>query len=237
MARWEKHGTTSNLTLTFLHYFAGVFQYLGGFVYPLKSLVEVVEYRVWLKKNFGKINLYSNKKKLVDRILHEVKVSKSSTGGVTFFEFGVAFGETTKYIIDNFFGKFEYHGFDTFEGLPKAWRRLPKGAITNYGKLPEIDSRNLFFHKGLVQDTIYNVDFKSKNQKCFIFDFDLYVPTLFAFKHVFPEIKIGDIVYFDEAFDSDERIIVDNYFLELFEYSVLGATPFAIAFVITGIKS
>ena len=237
MARWERHGTTSNLTLTFLHYFAWVFQFLGGFVYPLKALVEIVEYRIWLKKNFGEFPLYANKKKLIDRILEEAKPSTSTQGGVTFFEFGVAFGETTKYIVQNLEGNFEYHGFDTFEGLPKAWRRLPKGAITNHGKLPEINSANLFFHKGLVQDTIQNVDFKAVNKKVFLFDFDLYAPTLFTFKHIQKEIRVSDVVYFDEAFDSDERVVIENYFIEMFEYSVIGASPFGLAFKITGLKS
>jgi hypothetical protein len=236
MARWEKHGTTSNLTLSFLHYFASVFHFFGGFIYQLKSLVEVVEYRIWLKKNFGKIPLYSNKKKLIDRVLEEVNHSTFAPGGITFFEFGVAFGETTKYIVQNLEGPYQYHGFDTFEGLPKAWRRLPKGAITNYGKLPAIKSENLFFHKGLVQETIQNVDFKVENRKCFIFDFDLYAPTLFAFRYIQKEIKVSDIVYFDEAFDSDERVIIENYFLDEFEYSVIGASPFGLAFKIMGFK-
>lgn len=237
MSRWEKHGTTSNVTLTLLHYFANLFQYLGSFIYPLKSLVEVVEYRIWLRKTFGKIPLFSNKKRLIDRILEEAKSSTSTQGGVTFFEFGVAFGETTKYIVQNVEAKFEYHGFDTFEGLPKAWRRLPKGAITNHGKLPEIKSQYLFFYKGLVQDTIQNVDFTTTNQKYFIFDFDLYAPTLFAFKHIQQHVKVSDIVYFDEAFDSDERVVIENYFLDEFQYSVIGASPFGLAFKINGFKA
>jgi hypothetical protein len=47
---------------------------------------------------------------------------------------------------------------------------------------------------------------------------------------------MGDIVYFDEAFDSEERIIVVNYFLDKFEFEVIGASPFGLAFKITKSK-
>lgn len=132
---------------------------------------------------------------------------------------------------------FTYHGFDTFEGLPKAWRRLPAGAISNNGQIPSIAGENIHFHKGLIQDTINKVDFKSSLKKVFIFDFDLYEPTLFALKHVYSEINLGDIVYFDEAFDSDERVIIENYFLDVFEFEVIGASPFGLAFEIKKSKA
>jgi len=51
-------------------------------------------------------------------------------------------------------------------------------------------------------------------------------------KHIFSEINQGDIVYFDEAFDSDERVIIENYFIDAFEFEVIGASPFGLAFKI-----
>jgi hypothetical protein len=48
--------------------------------------------------------------------------------------------------------------------------------------------------------------------------------------------KIGDIVYFDEAFDSEERVIVENYFLDEFEFEVIGASAFGLAFKILSSK-
>lgn len=65
MARWKKHGTTSNFTLTILHYFTSVFQFIGLRVYPLKSIFEVIEYRIWLHNKFGKITYYKNKRRLL----------------------------------------------------------------------------------------------------------------------------------------------------------------------------
>jgi hypothetical protein len=226
MARWEKHGTTSNGTLIILFYWSRFLRHLGSFVYPLRSLVEVVEYRVWLDKRFGKIPVYKHKQALLDAII----LKASEKLHVTYHEFGVAFGETADYLTRNTSIPFIYHGYDTFEGLPKAWRRLPKGAITNYGKTPDIFGGNVHFHKGLINETINLVDFESQGIKCILFDFDLYEPTLFAYKHIKNQLNPGDIVYFDEAFDSEERIIIENYFLDDFKFAVLGASVFGIAF-------
>lgn len=219
--------------MSLLYFWASCFSIIGGMIYPIRGLFEVIEYRVWLKKRFKTIEIYKHKELLLDEILNRCNAAEK----ITYFEFGVAFGEMTKYLVTKTTSPLQYYGFDTFEGLPKAWRRLPLGAISSKGQTPKIFGENISFHKGLIQETISEVNFQSDFMKCFIFDFDLYEPTLFAFKYVSPQINIGDIVYFDEAFDSDERVIIENYFLELFESTVLGATPFAIAFVITGIKA
>jgi hypothetical protein len=233
MARWEKHGTTSNATLTFLHYFTSCFQFIGSFVYPLKALIEVLEFRVWLKNKFGKVKHFKNKKKLLNALIEYSNLEFSKSGGGVFYvEFGVAFGETSRLIISGTKSPFVYHGFDTFTGLPKAWRRLPAGAISSNGQIPNIVGENIYFHKGLIHETITQVDFNSALKKVFIFDFDLYEPTLFALKYVFSEINQGDIVYFDEAFDSDERVIIENYFIDAFKFEVIGASPFGLAFQI-----
>jgi len=233
MARWEKHGTTSNTVLTILHYFAAFFQFMGSLVYPLKALIEVIEFRVWLKNKFGRVKHFKNKEQLLSALIQNSNLEYLQSGrGVFYVEFGVAFAETSRFIISATKAPIVYHGFDTFEGLPKAWRRLPAGAISNNGLIPNIAGENIFFHKGLIQETITQVDFNSSLKKIFIFDFDLYEPTLFAFKHVFSEINQGDIVYFDEAFDSDERVIIENYFIDKFEFEIIGASPFGLAFKI-----
>jgi hypothetical protein len=218
--------------MSLLYFWSSSLRHVGNLIYPLRGLIEVIEYRVWLEKRLGAIRIYKHKELLLDEILRRMNSAESAA----YFEFGVAFGEMAKYLIPRTTTPLVYHGFDTFEGLPKAWRSLPLGAISNKGKIPEILGENIFFHKGLIQETISSVDFSSTSMKFFIFDFDLYQPTLFALKHIFPNIEIGDIVYFDEAFDSDERIIVENYFLDEFEFEVIGASPFGLAFKILGSK-
>jgi hypothetical protein len=233
-----KNGSSSNVTLTVLHYFTSCFQFMGSLVYPLKALIEVLEFRIWLNRRFGKITHFKNREKLLNALIENSNHDDSKTGGrgVLYVEFGVAFGETSRYLISGTKVPLVYHGFDTFEGLPKAWRGLPAGAMSSNGQIPNILGENIYFHKGLIQDTITQVNFQSALKKIFIFDLDLFEPTLFALNHVFSEIKEGDIVYFDEAFDSDERVIVENYFLDEFEFEVIGASPFGLAFQIISSK-
>lgn len=64
----------------------------------------------------------------------------------------------------------------------------------------------------------------------FIFDFDLFKPTLFAFRKIEPFLKKNDILYFDEAFVRDERIILENYVLTQEKYCPTKASIFGIAF-------
>ena len=229
MKRWESHGTTSNGTLKLLFYWSRFFRHIGGFIYPLRALVEVFEFRVWLDNHFGTIPIYKHKNALLDEMIRIA----SDEQHVTYHEFGVAFGETALYLTGNTKVPFEYHGYDTFEGLPKAWRRLPKGALTSHGESPAVFGDNIQFHAGLIFETIDSVDFTSNGMKCVLFDFDLYEPTLFTYLHIKHQLNPGDIVYFDEAFDSDERVIIENYFLNDFTFKVLGASVFGIAFQLT----
>lgn len=144
MKRWEAHGTTSNFTMSVLYLWSSSLCFIGDLIYPIRGLIEVIEYRVWLRKRLGPIKIYRHKGLLLDEILRR----NNSAQSVTYFEFGVAFGETTNYIASRTITPFIYHGFDTFEGLPKAWRRLPAGAISNNGIFPNIVAGNIFFYKG-----------------------------------------------------------------------------------------
>jgi len=84
MARWEKHGTTSNATLTVLHYFASCFQFLDSNIYQLKALIEVLEFRVWLNSKFGKVKQFKNKAQLLNELIENSTFEYSKSGGATF---------------------------------------------------------------------------------------------------------------------------------------------------------
>ena len=230
MARWEKHGNTSNFTLSFLYVFTSLTKIVGNLIYPVRSILEVIEYRIWLDQKFDKPRVVRNKKKLLDVIIAAAAVGNPKN--LRFIEFGVAFGETAHYLSENIKVVHTYHGFDTFTGLPRAWRKLPQGAFDVGGVPPKIPLENYLFHKGLISETISQVDFSIDGRKIVFFDFDLFEPTLFALNWIQSHLSKGDIVYFDEAFDADERMVIKNYFCEKFEYEVLCASVFGIAFVI-----
>jgi len=50
-------------------------------------------------------------------------------------EFGVSFGSSIRFIASLTDSK--VYGFDSFEGLPEAWSKEPKGMYTTRAKLPE----------------------------------------------------------------------------------------------------
>jgi hypothetical protein len=232
MDRWKKHGSTSSLTQNLIYLCQLIFQFIPKFVYKILSLIEALEFKIWQKK-FNRIKSYSNRKKMFLAIINDLNNPKSNSSKVNIYEFGVAFGELTQFIIKNIKVEYNYHGFDTFSGLPHSWRGLPKGAISPKNKTPKFSGgEGVKFHTGLIKDTISNVDFRSDGVNLFIFDFDLYEPTLFAYKYVRENIKKGDILVFDEAFAQDERIIIENYVFLDFKYKLIRSSPFAIAFEI-----
>lgn len=167
MARWEKHGTTSDRTLRLLFHATKIYKLLGKRIYVLKAVVEVIEYRYWLSRNSYDVPMKKDKKSLIFALCTEINTNWNTGEVAQIFEFGVAFGETTKILVEKIRVPFEYHGFDTFTGLPRAWRGLPAGAISNGGKIPNIDKPNVKFHKGLVSQTITEIDFsKMGGQMC-----------------------------------------------------------------------
>jgi len=145
------------------------------------------------------------------------------------YEFGVAFGETTLQIESMVNSEVVYLGFDTFTGLPNAWRGLPKGAISAGGQIPTTTNPKFTFHKGLIQETISEIDFDSIATKILILDFDLFEPTLLVVESFSRYLRCGDILYFDELFAADERLIFENYIEAQFEFEILFATVFGLA--------
>ena len=231
MPRWRQHGSTSTFIQFILYFFQSIF-ILGNHTYKILSVLEVLEFKIFKKKRFGKISTFYSRNKLYLSILDELSYLTSNKSKVNIYEFGVAFGELTMLITENAKFKYKYNGFDTFSGLPNSWRGLPKGAISAGGALPNITGDNILFHVGLIKDTIISVDFKSEDINLFIFDFDLYEPTLLTYKFIRKDIKIGDILIFDEAFTYNERIIIENYLFKDFSYKIIGSSVFAIAFKI-----
>ena len=81
------------------------------------------------------------------------------------------------------------------------------------------------------------IDFPAPDRsalKFIMFDMVLFAPTRFAYKNLRSQITKGDYIYFDEAFDSDERLLVREYFLKDFMVEVVGFSPLGIAFRVIG---
>lgn len=128
------------------------------------------------------------------------------------FEFGVASGTATRWWAKQGFNFHEWHGFDTFTGLPSAWSRggvdvMQAGVFDQSDKLdnvPEIASQfPIVWHKGLISETLIpnRVQVDEKRQTVIFIDVDLYEPTVQILSFFLPHLKSEDLIYFDEAFD------------------------------------
>ncbi len=149
---------------------------------------------------------------------------------ISVFEFGVAYGEASRWWLNNLLHKdLKYAGIDLFTGLPTAWRNLPAGAFNAYGKTPDINDERVTWYVGDVVQTIKEIDWnKHLGQRLFIFDLDLFLPSLAVWDVIKDELKSGDLLYFDEAYDTDERLLLKKYLLPTNEFEVLGASPFGL---------
>ena len=225
MARWENHGSTSIPIQIILSFIVPILQPFIPIICKAQSLLEAVEFRSWAKKNFEDVLIFRTKNEILEEVINRAEVGFC----VYYFEFGVAFGETAKFLLTRISANSKYVGYDTFEGLPKAWRQLPKGAINANGDSPTINDDRFTFVTGFVENTVATDTFNVTGQKVIILDLDLYAPSLHVFKALVPSLMKDDIIYFDEAFDRDERVILDNYVIGKLSFEVIGISSLGMA--------
>lgn len=201
-----------------------IFQPLNGFfnfIYNFNLLTT------WVHKHKNdKLLLndfYRSKRNYDDRLKSFKTISDHYQLGnapVCYLEFGVASGHSFKWWMANCqHQSSRFYGFDTFEGLPEAWGLFPKGDM-NYG-VPDVkDTRGLFV-KGIFQDTLNNFlatrGQELRDSRCiFHMDADLFSATLFALSQLYPFLKKGDIIMFDEFNVYDHEFKAFKYFTECF---------------------
>lgn len=115
-------------------------------------------------------------------------------------EFGVFKGESINFIAALVPSK-PVHGFDSFDGLPEAWRDgIGKGAFAIDG-LPPV-RKNVVLHKGWFDSTV--PAFHAETSKAIAFvhmDADLYSSTATVLEGMADRIVPGTVIQFDEFFN------------------------------------
>jgi hypothetical protein len=114
-------------------------------------------------------------------------------------EFGVESGESINFIAS--LVKQPVHGFDSFEGLPDAWRDgYPKGTFA-VEKLPPVRS-NVVLHKGWFRDSIPPFRAQRPEPLSFVhMDADLYSSTQDVFTLLSDRFVPGTVIQFDDFFN------------------------------------
>jgi len=115
--------------------------------------------------------------------------------------------------------------------LPRGWRDLKPGTFDAGGDVPALSDNRLEFIVGDVEETVSRVQIGVETN-VLLFDLDLFEPSLFCYRQFSPHLKKGDLLYFDEAFDNDERQIIQNYLNLEFNLKLIGYTHSACAFMI-----
>lgn len=136
---------------------------------------------------------------------------------VLLLEFGVYKGNSMKFWISQFANpKSEFHGFDSFAGLPEDWvGKMVKGAFDTQGQVPDIDDPRVSFHVGWIQNTLptfvrehAETISSSKNVLVHI-DVDLYSAALFVLATLWHCLDTFYLV-FDE-FAIDENLALADF--------------------------
>jgi len=182
----------------------------------------------WKAQGYGKY--YRTRESLWDDLVVPVVRSQTPDSQVQIFEFGVAFGEASRWWLSKCENsKLEYYGFDLFTGLPRAWRAMPEGAFNASGKPPAILDERVNWRVGDVTETIKLQTFSEHASfRLFMFDLDLFEPSLIVWRHIQTSLKPGDYLWFDEAFDRDERVLLDAEVLTFHSIQGLGYSPFGL---------
>ncbi len=171
--------------------------YLG---YLLKLSKWVDENKHKLKHNdfYNSNVVHKNRTSLYQTFVDEHKLKEKA---INYLEFGVAGGDSlTWWTENNTHAETVFWGFDTYEGLPEQYGTYDVGKFSSEGNFPNIPDDRVQFIKGLFQDTllptIKDIDFSK--QSVIHLDGDLYSSTIFTLSILYPYLKVGDIIIFDE---------------------------------------
>lgn len=123
---------------------------------------------------------------------------------ILYLEFGVAAGASFEWwLAHNKHAASAFFGFDTFEGLPEKWGSFYEQGDMKFA-MPDLQDTRGLFVKGLFQDSLpaflaeQRALLESDRTKVILLDADLYSATIFTLSQLYPFLKKGDIIMFDE---------------------------------------
>jgi hypothetical protein len=125
-----------------------------------------------------------------------------------------------------------FFGFDRFMGLPRSWRDMPAGVFDTGGELPLTEDSRVEWVVGDLEQTLGILNWENlTGPKAFMFDIDLFGVSKRCIDCVLPHLRTGDIVYFDEAFDADERTLINDVLISTEQFEILAISPLGVAYL------
>ena len=134
-------------------------------------------------------------------------LAQARPGRFLYLEFGVFEGNSlrwwTSHVRDE---RARFVGFDSFEGLPEAWRPgMPVGAFATQGP-PELGDQRVSFEVGWFEETLRDFLPPDHDQLMINIDGDLYSSAKTVLTWAQPYLVPGTLVYFDEFVDRDHEM-------------------------------
>jgi O-methyltransferase len=137
-----------------------------------------------------------------------------------YLEFGVASGSSFFWWMKkNTHPDSVFRGFDTFKGLPEDWGGFKKGAMA-FDQV-EINDGRAEFIRGTFQESLFpfielNKSLLQSKPKIIHLDADLFSSTIFVLSQLYPYLKKGDIIFFDEFNVANHEFLAFKIFTESF---------------------
>ena len=175
----------------------------------LETLVLSSRYQQWLRSSEwskGALKCRSRTELWTRTLLPRIPGANACV-----LEFGVANGHATRWWATNVGSIAEWHGFDTFAGLPADWSRggvsvmaagvfAPEAGAGHFPSVPP--GFPVTWHVGMIEETLGQVRQRPAELPLLILiDVDLKQPTDTVLRWLESHGKPGDLIYFDEAFD------------------------------------
>jgi len=179
----------------------------------------------WVEQNKGKLAyndfynskvVHRNRTQLYDAFVRDHGIKEVA---INYLEFGVGRGNSLRWWTENQpHPDTAFWAFDTYEGLPEKYGSYKVGTFSLEGNFPDISDDRINFVKGLFQDTLLKtiplIDFKRKS--VIHVDGDLYSSALFVLTLLYPFLKKGDIIIFDEFVVPHHEFRAFNDFVKSF---------------------